>query len=205
MRSFIREWFYLIKRSWADMWRDDDDEFDIRKALGLGTWKDLWHSLTYPCWFTWRWFKKCLGYSKILWNDYDFDWNSILRLLQYKIKRLREHIEYHHRHVDMPIHAAQMKHAEDLIQAYFDDNFCEDLEKAHEEKWGKGEMIFTPCEDKPKFSTMEIKYPKATTPEENEQANNEKHEIYQKSEEARRECLTEIFNHISKYIEYWWD
>lgn len=39
-----------------------------------------------------RWLKKCNDYSEVLWDDYDWDYGGTLRLLDYKLKRLREAI-----------------------------------------------------------------------------------------------------------------
>jgi len=166
----------------------------------------LWGSLTHPFTRTWHWFIKSIQYSIILWSDFDWDYSYILVMLQYKLKRTRLQIEENDLVVSAPQQIAQIKHAEDLIQAYFDDNFCEELYKAHEEKWGDGKMEFTPVPNStPAVSTMDIRYPKANTEEEVEQADQERHEIYKKHEKAKQECLDEIFQHIRKHIESWWD
>lgn len=190
----MKEW---IQDKWEDI-------YDSEMSLGwnLGNW---WGKLTHPFTRTYHWLVKSIQYSIFLWSDFDWDYSYILKLLQYKIRRTRERIVDNDLVMSVDLYAAQMKHAEALIDRYFDDNFCEELYTAHEEKWGKSKMEFTPVPNSNGLSTMDMRYPKATTEEETDQADKERIEIYQKHEEERQKCLDEIFSHIRKHIELWWE
>jgi hypothetical protein len=149
---------------------------------------------------------KSIQYSWFLRKDFDWDYTFILTLLQFKLRRTRKRILANDIITRAEEIAAQIKHAEDLIQNWLDDNFCEDLYKTHEEKWGDTVDLSKPFDkDGARYYTWDMSREKATTEELKEQERKEQRVIYDAHEKARQECLDELFNHLRKYIEGWWD
>jgi hypothetical protein len=59
--------------------------------------------------------KRFIDYAPILWHDEDYDWASILRMLQYKIKRTRLHLDDHKMFEGYEERCAEMAEAETII------------------------------------------------------------------------------------------
>jgi dsDNA-specific endonuclease/ATPase MutS2 len=101
---------------------------------------------------------------------------------------------------------AQIKHAEDLIQKYLDHDFCSELHEAHEKKWGKCVDLSEPIDvNGVTMYTWDMSREKATTPELKQQEKDEQHAIYQKAHEEEQKTLDDIFAHIRKHLQEWWD
>lgn len=98
-----------------------------------------------------------------------------MTLLQYKLKRTRKSITKNGLILRAEEVGAQIKHAEDLIQKWQDNNFCEDLQKAHNEKWEKridlSEEIYG--SDGSKWYAWDWSRENATTPELQQQEKDE--------------------------------
>jgi len=168
--------------------------------------QNIWGNLTHPFTRTFHWFVKSIQYSRLLWNDFDWDYSYILILLQYKLKRTRKRILDNNIILRAEEIAAQIKHAEDLIQKWYDDDFCKDLYEAHDKKWGKMVDLSEPIEHNGiKMYTWNMSRENATTPELQEQEKKEFMAIHQKAEEAKEKNFDELFAHIRKYIQGWWD
>jgi hypothetical protein len=113
---------------------------------------------------TWRryapiWFKNFIeGITNIirwiptLYQDRDWDDFYITKMLQKKIEFQREHLVYHNRHLSIPEDNRDMTWVLNLIERKHEDYYS--LEKYDYED---SEFVFTPCEDKPDYSTIETK------------------------------------------------
>lgn len=167
--------------------------------------KSLWGTLTHPFTRTYHWLVKSVQYAIFLWPDFDWDHSYIFTLLQYKLKRTRKRILANDMISSADLVALQIKHAEDLIQRYMDNNFCAEEYEAHEKKWGKIKDFTKPSTSYPGMYEWDPTREKVTTEEEKKQERAEQHKIYEMQEKAKQECLDEIFSHIRKYIEGWWD
>lgn len=154
---------------------------------------------------TGRFFVKIVRYSKILWNDEDYDHAYILKLLQHKIKLTREHITQHGIVQDAPIIAKQMRYAEFLIQRLLDDNYREDLQNAHNNKWGDIIQYCDPPEPGKSYRKYHVIRKNATTPELEAQERSEQMTIYDAQENTRQKDFDRLFRHLRLYIQRWWD
>lgn len=96
--------------------------------------KDLFLKLTRPVRRFFSWIIKSIQYSFFLRNDHDWDYNYILILLQYKLKRTRKAIQSNNLIVDVNEIVDQIKHAEDLLQSWINDEIGDELFEAHREK-----------------------------------------------------------------------
>jgi len=67
-----------------------------------------------------------LRYIPLAWNDQDWDWAWILRMMQHKIRRTRICIQNHGHHEDSTEICQEMKDVEDHIQRILDDDYVMD-------------------------------------------------------------------------------
>lgn len=168
--------------------------------------KSVWSNLTHPFTKIFWWMVKSFQYSILLWKDFDWDYSYILILLQYKLRRTRKRILANDIILRSEEIAAQIKHAEDLIQNWRDNNWCEDLQEVHERKWGSTVDLSEPIDVNGKqMWSWNISREKATTPELKKQEKREQRAIYQAMENAEEECWNSIFDHIKKRGRNWWD
>lgn len=168
--------------------------------------KNIWGTLTRPFTRFFWWIVKSAQYSWFLRKDFDWDYSYILLLLQYKLKCTRKQILKDNIILRTEEIAAQIKHTEDLIQNWKDDNFCEDLYKAHDEKWGDNVDLSEAFERNGKtYYTWNMSREKATTKELQEQESKELRVIYNAHEKAKEENFDMLFSHLNKHIQEWWD
>lgn len=167
---------------------------------------NIFYKLFYPLRKFFSWAIKVVQYSVVLWKDGEWDHCYFLILMQYKLKRMERFFRSKKCHiVDGEKVAAQIKYVEDLIDKWLDDDFCADLEEAHEKKWGPVVNRFTPIGDGHRGSYFDMWREKSTTPELKEQEKKEQMAIYAQHESAREQCLDEIFLLLRQNVQFWWD
>jgi hypothetical protein len=168
--------------------------------------KNIWWKLSRPFRKFFSWAIKVAQYSVVLWKDGEWDHCYFLILMQYKLSRMRKFFQSKNCHVLKGDEvAAQIKHAEDLIERWLDDDFCADLVAAHEAKWGPVVNRFTPVGDGSGNSYWDMYREKSTTPELKEQEKNEQRVIWTQQGVEKEKTLDEIFSHIRLFLENWWD
>jgi len=96
--------------------------------------KVIWRNIKY----FFVWIKKVFDYSIVLWDDEDYDFAFIYKLLKYKIERTRKYIDKHKRHENYAKDVANMKRAEYLLGLLYKEDFYADdcqytAEEAREE------------------------------------------------------------------------
>jgi len=176
---------------------------------GMSLWWNIgnvWHKLTYPFTRVWGWAIKSIQYSIFLVGDYDWDYFYILRMLQYKLKRTRKQILENNIILRTEEVASQIKHAEDLIQKYLDDDFCKNEQKKHDVVWGKITDFTKEVErNGKKVHQFDIQRANVTTEKEKAQERLEQKAIWNQQDYERQECLNLIFAHLLKYLPEFWD
>ena len=65
---------------------------------------------------------RMFSWIPFLWSDQDFDYSQLLRLMQYKMKRMRKHFVDHDMTTSVRRQEKQLKYAEFLINEYFDES-----------------------------------------------------------------------------------
>ena len=65
--------------------------------------------------------KRLWDYLPLIWNDGDFDYGYTIRIVQFKLKRLREHIIDHDLIMDAQKVASEIAYAEKLLESYVED------------------------------------------------------------------------------------
>ena len=167
--------------------------------------KDLWKKVSSFFNDVVDFIARVIEYSPVLWRDRDYDYHHILTILKYKLQRTREHITEHQFIADANLVGEQLAHAEELIRRILNNNYCEEEQAAHEAKWGESVDLSHPSEDHPGYYEWDLSRANVSTPEEKEQEKDEQHAIYQRMELARQLDLDELFIHIRKNLERWWD
>ena len=189
-RSIFSRWFRKIYSTEMDLW------WNIR---------NIWGHITYPFAKFFDRMVKIVQYIPILWKDYDWDHMYFFVLMQYKLKRMRQRILKNNMIVRAEEIAAQIKHAEDLIEKWLNDDFCKEEYEAHEKKWGEMVDLSTPLDDGSGLWEWDMSREKCTTPELKQQESDESMAIHNKCEQERQKCLDDIFNHLRNHVQEWWD
>lgn len=80
----------------------------------------------------------------VLYDDVDWDYSGIYRLLQFKIKKMRKHQLSHGNHVDCEEVAEQMKTVEDALSRLASDDYIADAWEAHRNQFPRKKLIDLP-------------------------------------------------------------
>lgn len=148
---------------------------------------------------------RVIEYSPLLWRDRDYDYRHILTLLKYKLERTRKHITEHQIIESADEVGEQIAHAEELLRRILNDDYCKEEQAAHEAKWGETVDLSHPSETHPGFYEWDMSRANVKTPYEKEQEKDEQMAIYERMELAKQLDMDELFIHIRKNIERWWD
>jgi len=165
-----------------------------------GNIRDLFLRLTYPIrrfYFYW-WVIKSIQYAWFLRSDFDWDHSYILKLLKYKLKRTRLRIVKNDTISRVDLVEAQIKHAEDLIQLCLDDNFLEEEFEKHDIKWGK--LDFSLPGD-----TLSSRRKNVKNKQDRKQQDKEFLDLLNRKQAATEKGWDDMFNHLRKYLQHWWD
>ena len=167
----------------------------------------LWLQVSRPYARVFWWLVKSFQYSIFLWKDFDWDYCFFLMLMQYKLKRMKRQILANNIILRSEEVGSQIQHAEDLIEKYLTDDFCTAEQEAHEKKWGETKDLSRSIIDTNgnKLYEWDMCREKATTEALKAQEKQEQRELYDKSEQEKEQCLTDLFNHIRLHIKEWWD
>ena len=145
----------------------------------------------------------------ILWNNWDWDYNFLMDVMQYKIQRMSNHIKEHDRLMNSQKYAAQMQLCADTIQRLREDNYIEHEVEEHNSKWGQLICESIPLEEEhPSFGIlykMDLYHEKARELglEDQEQ---EEMQALRELEDARRQADWDLlFSQMRENIQSWWD
>jgi len=79
--------------------------------------------------------KRFIDYAPLIWMDEDYDWSAILRMLQYKIKRNRLHIDDHKFFDGYKDRVEEMLEAERVIERILKEDWMSSAQDAYFEKY----------------------------------------------------------------------
>jgi hypothetical protein len=154
---------------------------------------------------------RILAWLPVIWNDRDWDYNYLLTIISFKLKRLGDTIDKNaiilaHRSVAIDIMLVRK-----LIHDFQEKDFTEKEQKAHDEKYGERQMIIEPTDPEDPNSMYALVndgrcYPgKDYTEEQIEQIDEEQHAIYSLSRERQQRTWNKIWDFIAKRGQRWWD
>lgn len=147
---------------------------------------------------------RIITWLPILWHDRDWDYAFILKILKYKLSRVRQCISSNGIIEGADRVAKQISYAEFLIDRILEDDYCETEMKQHIQKWGpycrrkkwtNGQLV---------GHAFHIRQ-NSTTHQKWQQQIAEERAIHQKQMDTRNKDRERLFRHLSKYIERWWD
>ena len=167
---------------------------------------DLKEILCAPYWFArdiYRFIKRILEYSPILWKDVDYDYASILDMLQYKIKRTREHIEHHDFITNSQKYCKQMLEVEQLIEKIREDEFCKAEYEAHDKKWGESIHVHIPV---PGTDCTEWRTNRLNVRTEKDRINElkEYRKIMHMENQRKQNAWNKLFKLMNQNMRNWW-
>jgi len=112
--------------------------------------EDFWSVVRYPsCWWGIRHIvdlcqniRRVLAYLPIIWGDREWDYAHVLKLLQYKIRRTRDHIDKHRIHTDWEHDVNNMDAVIAIIERILEDDYCHGQWDAFYDKWNPERKLF---------------------------------------------------------------
>ena len=198
--------FKDLKENLTDWYEDVRDDLKL-----FGFWAGIRHRTRSFFWRnTWwlRQIKHVIEYIPTLWEDRDWDYNYILTLLKYKLQRTRNEIARGCGDDEQWIkpRTAEIDEALRLIDKILENNFVEEEQKAHKEKYGNIKIEFGSRNEKTSTVSSEIYYEKYRENEQlQKEASSENMKIYQLEEERIEKAYDDLFNYLSKNMRKWWD
>lgn len=166
--------------------------------------KQKWYDIRYPFRLFFRYISKMFAYSKFLWNDFDFDWIYLLKLMRFKLNRMAKAMDDGIT-VSAPRHADEIRHAIAVIDRIINDDYSEFGYKKLEEKYGKTNWQFIPIENSMNSELLiERERAKKGTPE-YEEERKETMKIVTHAERQRKADIKYLFEYTAKHIQGWWD
>ena len=134
------------------------------------------------------WAIKSVQYSVFLWNDYDFDYGSLLTLMKYKINRMRKCIAHNDIIADAREVCQEMKDAEEKIDIVIDEPFLNLYDEFDKKWWPDGRHLET-------FNTHHG----------NKEYEKELKELMNKMSTLDEAAWEDLWAHIKTHMRKWWD
>lgn len=128
-----------------------------------------------------RWVVRCFQWAWFLRDDNDYDYGHVLKVMQYKLSRLRKHILEHNIITDAAQVGAEIQCAENLIERLLADDYCADELEAWHKQYGY-------CW-KSQHSVSEVVALKA---------------LHDKADAQREAEWTKLFYHLQVNLRKWW-
>lgn len=109
------------------------------------------------CWAWWRFWlnlpgdllvfaRKMWDYAPLLWDDRDWDFNGVLRLARFKLRRLRDHIDHHAYIAHREDVVAELAHMDVLLRNVVEDD-PDDEWSMHFNQWDLHTKGFKDCKN----------------------------------------------------------
>lgn len=137
--------------------------------------------------------KKVWDYTKLLWNDWDFDYLCLLRLIELKTRRTREYlVDEKMVHVD----ERRMKEVEYLARRIFEDNY---FPEEWDEYLSQLHMKSVPCT----LEGFEDLYELKINHDDPDHEWKRKY-LHEKTERLKQNEIDRLFYLIRKYLQVWW-
>lgn len=139
------------------------------------------------------------AYLPIIWHDVDYDYFSILRLMRFKIGRIRKHIKKHDLRSDTQSQVRRMWIVEQLLTRLIDSNYGSLEWQQLCDKWG--ELEFVKLSD----GTGATLRHKLETPENKEEINKAVLRMAKASADQEEADWKWLWEMLAKHMRNWWD
>lgn len=148
--------------------------------------------------------KRTIEWLPIIWQDRDWDHAYILRILKYKLSRVRKCITGNNIIEGATRVGKQIAYAEFLIDRILEDDYHKDEWAKHEKKWGPYCRRRKWTNGSSVGNAHRIRQ-NATTHQKWVQQHAEEMAIYRKQEATKEKDKDRLFKHLKTYLERWWD
>lgn len=165
-----------------------------------------------PIWFvkkTYRAIKRFIDYGKVGWNSYEWDHSYLLKLLKFKLVRMKYALENGHSECDK--HTTQsLRACVKLLDRLIEDKYNYWSEKNYK-KWGRPEFDFVKMTDHPfsdEFGPLHEMVDRRHRDMSEEEILKERDDFMlaiEKDDAHRERDARLLFSIMSKYYTYWWD
>lgn len=149
--------------------------------------------------------ERIYDFSKVLWGVADFDWSSLLIVLEKQLRRLAVRLENGYG-MTSPKQAKDVLICAELCKRILADDYDALLRQKQDEKWGASIWRREEIPDRPEFQRLILEREKAKegTPE-HEQELKESVAISCWSEKQKQADINYLFDTMKKNLVYWWD
>jgi len=149
--------------------------------------------------------KRLKKYSEFFRKNYDWDYNYIIDLLRYKIKRVRKYIKKHDIIEKQTLDeiVSQMTETEQLLERVVSYDYGSDLEREFIEKFG-GKIRYNTKFKKNHVLEIERDYSEINE-NQIEEAKKEFEQMHEREFELRKADLKKAFDLMTENIWSWWD
>lgn len=144
----------------------------------------------------WRWFP-------IIWNDRDWDYYYIFKLLKFKFKNMEYNFRNYAHIADADKVADELKVCQLLLDRLIKDEYYGKAYKWHDERWGKAEFNWEPIDSE--YSKLDIKRKFVITDKDEKQERKEYMRLYNHEGMLRKQDIEFLFHIITRKILGWWD
>ncbi len=199
----------FFKDKWEDVIYFCESWVDDAKLMGF--WypfgkllRNIWMTLV------WQWVRRItrvVQWVPVLWNNYDWDYCYILKVIDYKLARTQRALKNgmcEEEHSKEKI--AEIQEVRDLIKKIDDYDFVSEEQKVFTEKYGDLKTICSEIEGKPGYRSMTSYYTKTQgNPVLEKEAEEESTRIHKLEEERNQQAYDKLFSLMAKNIRGWWD
>ncbi len=148
-----------------------------------------------------RYEKKVKEYADFLLDDGDFDWHSLVRMMHFKLVRMRDHMLEHKFFEGYEKVAAEIDEAASLLQRVMDDPYHDEVFADFYKKHGKSEMILGEPDEKGNVPADFIyANGKTATPA----MHKEMRRLYKIEFKAKQKDIDKAFKMIGNKLMTWW-
>ena len=148
--------------------------------------------------------KNLFTWFTIICKDRDYDYSSIYDILEFKLNNMLNSFIKNNRYVKNDDNIKYIKLSLSLIKKIKDDYYIDLHHDIIDEKWGESDFYFKDIEDKPGYSSMEMRNPNIDTPEKQKEYSEffslEMKKGYKKQKKAKKL----LFTILEEKIETWW-
>jgi hypothetical protein len=153
-------------------------------------------------WIQKRYEKKVKEYAAFLLDDGDYDWGSTLRMLRFKLERMRDHVLEHKMFVGYEKIAAEIDNAVKMLRRIEDDPYHDEVfAKFYKKHGGRPELIFG---EKNEDGNYPAEFIYANGKPATEAMSKEQRKLFKLEARTRHGEVKAAFKYIGENLMRWW-
>lgn len=141
----------------------------------------------------------------IIWKDRNWDYFFIFVILHRKLHLMEQNIRNNGCHVHNEKDADGIKFCVLLLDRLIKDEYFDNAMSPHYKKWGESTFKFTPLEDEPEMSELDITYPNVKTEQDRIQEKKDFKRYSNMEQTLKQQDIEMLFETMKKKIQTWWD